>query len=177
VNSIKKIIFTLLLICIILVPINTACAFNFVEYLEEGESIFFLVALRENESLSLKVNHEPQRNFTLFLFDNRPVDTHVNPDLSLDSVLFTSSNAYNVSDQPKINFNSTSERIYYIQLILIKNGSSLFTLTSNRQLSRYYLPQIPGYHILVILSTSTLIVLTIIFKKRKLISVKQIKNN
>lgn len=165
----KKALILSLFILILMIPINSVAAFSFTDYLDEGDSIFFLVALRENETLHLKVNYEPQHNFSLFLFDSRPTESNVNPDATLNPKIFKSppTVAYNLSDQPSINYNATKEQIYYIQLILIKNGSALFTLISNKELSRYYLPQISGYPLLVISSIVVIFSTIFIFKKRK----------
>ncbi|TFF88270.1 MAG: hypothetical protein EU550_01610 [Promethearchaeota archaeon] len=173
-NFKKKILFLIIVIALI-IPINWAAAFNFIDYLEEGESIFFLVALKENDSLYLKVNHEPNKNFTLFLFNFRPTQTNINQDSTLDPSIFNVASAYNVSDQPSLRYNATSEKIYYIQLILIKNGSALFTLISNRDLSRYYLPQIRGFIPFIIFSVSVVLSGLFLFLKRKSIFVKKEK--
>ena len=72
----KKII--LLGLCILLsVPIINVSAFTYVDYIKDGNYVFFLVDIEDGNSVEFNVTHEGSGNFTLFLFNQRPTESHI----------------------------------------------------------------------------------------------------
>lgn len=148
-------------------------AFTHIDNLKNGNYIFFLTELQVNETLEITLNHEGSGNFTLFLFNRRPVDSKVNDDNTLKEDIFYSppTVAYSLNDVPYINYIAPVETVYYIEIILISGGPDTFTLTSTKDLTRYYLPLIPGFQLEIIVFTLIISIgLLILFYKRRMIN-------
>ncbi|MFX1419730.1 MAG: hypothetical protein ACFE9N_12485 [Promethearchaeota archaeon] len=126
--------------------------------------------METNETLELSLTHEGSGNFTLFLFKIRPEQSYVNSDNSLNEILFNNPPTvdFSVDDNPYINYTATATIIYYIEIILVSGGPDTFTLTANKDLTRYYLPIIPGFSLeyLVISILITIGIVIILYKKK-----------
>ncbi len=154
-------------------PITNILAFTYVDNVKNGNYVFFLVDLDVDENIELNVTHVGSGNFTLFLFNKRPTNSYVRNDNTLSVKIFNASIAYNLDDKPYINYTATVKKIYYIEIILISGGPDIFTLTCTKDLTRYYLPQIPGYQLPVLISSLIFILgLIIVLYKRKIKRVK-----
>jgi hypothetical protein len=163
----KKFLISALLIFLML-PISNTLAFEFKDKVNGGISVFFLVDLDVGENIVLSVSHEGDGNFMLFFFDTRPFESHVNLDKTLNPTIFDMSIAYDLSENPALNFTASQHQIYYMQIILLETDSDTFTLSSTKDLTRYYLPQIPGFQlefIAISLLLSSIIVMVVIKKK------------
>ncbi|MHA1805509.1 MAG: hypothetical protein ACTSU4_13410 [Promethearchaeota archaeon] len=159
---------TSLLIAFILVffPISTVVGYENVEKISESTSAFFLVNLNKGELLEIKVESLEGGWFGLFLFDERPEETHVNFDGTLDNEIYNKAILYDIGNEPTLIYIAENTQIYYIQLILLENGPDTYIITSNRELSRYYLPQLHGYSIPILLVSviSTMVFLFVKYK-------------
>jgi hypothetical protein len=170
----KKILVLSLLSLFLLIPASNVAGFNHVDNINEGISVYFLAHLKSTEYFEVNVTHIGDGNFTLFLFDSRPIESFVKTDKSLDSHIFDLAINYSIDDNPYIIHLINESRIYYIQLILVDNGPDTFFLYCNKELTRYYLPLIPGYSIGVIfLSLLLTISFIMIVKKRIYISINE----
>ncbi len=163
-----------------IVPINNAIAFTYIDNNNNGNYTFFLTDLDESQNIELSLMHTESGNFTLFLFNVRPVQSYVNNDNTLNKVIFNTppTVAYSLDDNPYINYTATEEKIYYIEIILVSGGPDTFYLTStitytngtviNKDLTRYYLPIIPGFQLELILFSLFLasVSIFIIYKRR-----------
>ena len=168
-----KKLFLLGSIFLLLFPITSVLAFTYVDNVKNGNYVFFLVDLDVDENIELNVTHVGSGNFTLFLFNKRPTNSYVKNDNTLSVKIFNASVAYNLDDNPYINYTAPLEKIYYIEIILISGGPDTFTLTSTKDLTRYYLPQIPGYQLpILIFSLIFALGLIIVLYKRKMKRVK-----
>jgi len=178
----KKIIL-LGLFLFLLAPIVNARGDLYIDYIKDGNYVFFLFDLEIDDNVEINVTHEGSGNFTLFLFNKRPTESNVKTDKTLNSKIFNSPPTVNHSldDNPYINYNSTVAKIYYIEVILVGGGPDTFTLTStitnsskelrkNQELTRYYLPIIPGFQLDVLFSVLifSIAVLFIFYKKKKI---------
>lgn len=126
-------------------PIANALAFVHIDRLNNSGSIFFLANLKPGETIQISLKPNGGGKFGIFLFNERPTDTNVNIDRTLNQKIFKNAVAYSLSANPTIAYKAPKETIYYVQVILISNGPDDFILTCNKELSRYYLPQIPGF--------------------------------
>lgn len=160
----------LILSLLLLLPISNSIAFTYIDNVNNGDYTFFLIDLQINDVLELNVTHTASGNFTLFLFNTRPEQSYVNPDKTLNLVIFNNppTVAYNLDDNPNINYNATEPKIYYIEVILVNSGPDTFTLTSNKDLTRYYLPIIPGFtsEYLIISLSFAIAIVFILYKKK-----------
>ena len=151
-------------------PIISATAFTYIDYIKDGNYTFFLVDLEEGHSIEINVTHEDSGNFTLFIFDHRPTKSFVKNDKTLNTEILNSPNtvAYNLGDNPYLNFTAQETLIHYIEIILVGNGPDTFTVNSNKDLTRYYLPIIPSYQIEFLLLALIISVgsILILYKKR-----------
>jgi len=155
-----------------LIPIASILGFEHIDNINDGISVFFLLDLEEGENLEINVTHTGDGNFTLFLFDSRPTESYVNDDKTLNPIIFQVALNYSIDDNPYINYTHTASesKIYYIELILVENGPDTFFLRVNKDdLTRYYLPIVPGFQIeLLILSSFLTVGLVLILYKRRI---------
>ena len=153
-----KKLFLLGSILFLLFPVTNTLAFTYVDSMKNGNYVFFLVDLLEGEDIHINVTRNHNGNFTLFLFNKRPSQSYVKTDKTLNLNIFNNppTVAYSLDDNPYIYYNATDTRIYYIEIILISGGPESFTLICNKELTRYYLPIIPGFQL-------ELLIFTIIF--------------
>ena len=157
-----------LLTLMTLIPTVSVFGFDHIDNINDGISVYFLVSLEADENIIINVTHTGEGNFTLFLYDSRPTESFLNLDNSLNSDIFDVAISYSIDDNPYINYTVSEDKIYYIELILIENGpDTFFFYCNNDELTRYYLPIIPGFQIdllvLTLILTSSLIIL---FKKK-----------
>jgi len=159
----KKLSVSILLLFII-IPINNAMAFTYIDNMKNGNYTFFLTDLEIDNNIELNITHTGSGNFTLFLFNSRPVQSYVNNDNTLNENIFNKTVAYSLEDSPYINYTATEEKIYYLEIILVSGGPDTLFLTStitysngtliDKDLTRYYLPIIPGFQLEIILLVS-----------------------
>jgi len=164
----RKYLAITLLTLMTLIPTISVFGFDHIDNINDGISVYFLVHLEPGENIEINVTHNDDGNFTLFLYDSRPTESFINIDNSLNPNIFNVAINYSLDDNPYINYTVSESKIYYIELILIENGpDTFFFYCNNDELTRYYLPIIPGYQIgfliLTLILTSSLIIL---FKKK-----------
>ena len=157
----------------LLVPIVNVEAFIHFDYIKDGNYAFFLFDLRTGNNTQISVNHDESGNFTLFLFNKRPVKSYVNADKTLSDNIFLNPSLvdYSLADNPIINYTSPDTKIYYVEIILVGGGPDAYNLTilpDGYTVTRYYLPIIPGYRLEFILLSIVLAVgiTLLLFKKR-----------
>jgi len=152
-----------------LIPMVSILGFEYIDNINDGISVYFLVDLEMGENIEINVTHTGDGNFTLFLFGSRPTQTYVNDDKTLNPNIFQVALNYSIEDNPYINYTVSQTKIYYIELILIDNGPDTFFLSSNiDELTRYYLPIVPGFQVelLIITSFLTIGLVLILYKRR-----------
>jgi len=162
----------LLGLCILLsVPIISVSAFTYIDYIKDGNYVFFLVDIEDGNSVEFNVTHEGSGNFTLFLFNQRPTESHVKEDKTLNADIFNKPQtmAYNLDDNPYINFTASKSQIYYIEIILAGDGPDTFTISCTEDLTRYYLPIISSFRLeYIMLSLFFAVALIFMLNKKKL---------
>ncbi|MFX1357203.1 MAG: hypothetical protein ACFFA8_07935 [Promethearchaeota archaeon] len=164
----KKIVIISVVLLFTLIPVSNALAFEHIDNIDDGISVFFLVNLEADEVIEVNVTHANDGNFTLFLFDRRPNKDYISFDKTLDEEIFDIAINYSLAENPYIMHNATQSKIYYFQLILLENGPDTFFLNCNKELTRYYLPIIDGYHLnLLLISGLCSISLIILLKVNK----------
>ncbi len=163
----KKIVLFCSLVFLV-VPIINVKAFTYVDYIKDGNYAFFLFDLGAGNSTEISVTHNDNGNFTLFLFDSRPIDAYVKADKSLDNRIFGNVINYSLIDSPYINFTAVQTKIYYIEVVLVGGGPDTYNLTCTEDLTRYYLPIIPGFQTELLLFSSILSIglILILYKKK-----------
>ncbi|MFX0024669.1 MAG: hypothetical protein ACFE9S_20345, partial [Candidatus Hermodarchaeota archaeon] len=83
----KKISLSILLLFLV-IPINNAMAFSYIDNMKNGNYIFFLTDLDVDVNIELNVTHAGSGNFTLFIFNTRPLQAYINDDNSLNDNIF-----------------------------------------------------------------------------------------
>ena len=160
-----------ILVLMTLVPIVSIFGFEHINNINDSISVYFLVDLELGENIEINVTHTGNGNFTLFLFGSRPTQSYVNDDKTLNPNIFQVALNYSVEDNPYINYTASQSKIYYIELILLDNGPDTFFLRSNiDELTRYYLPIVPGYQmelVFIALAISTILLLLYKMKSMK----------
>jgi hypothetical protein len=163
------------LISLLIFCIPKVNAFEYIDNIEDGISVYFLVSLDEGENLEVNITHSGTGNFTLFLFDFRPYTSHVDLDNKLNNEIYDVAINYSLSDNPYINYTISESHIYYIQILLIENGPDTFFLFCNHELTRYYLPIIPSYNVPLIIALISLIVPLILVSIKKKLRIKSLQ--
>ena len=162
----------LVVISLLIVCIPKVNAFEYIDNIEDGISVYFLVNLDVGQNLEVNVTHSGAGNFTLFLFDFRPYKSYVNLDNSLNNEIYDAALNYSLSENPYINYSISESHIYYIQIILLDNGPDTFFLNCNHDLTRYYLPTIPGYNVYLVIALFSLAVPLILISVKKKLKIK-----
>ncbi len=142
--------------------------------IDKGAPIFYLFSMNKSESIQIQIISQNSGNYSLFLFDTRPIQTYVNPDGSLNPIIFNISTAKNITVNPFLKYTtpSTSDvKLYYIEVILLNETSDLFYISSTKKLSRYYIPQIPGFPFYLIIGVlfGSFGLLSLIIVRKKLL--------
>jgi len=164
----RKLLLLSMLVLFVFIPTRTY-AFDHIDEINNGISVFFLIDLNASETIEINVTHTGSGNFELFLFDTRPVDSYIYYDNTLNPEIYNHAINYSINDNPYINYTVSSLQIYYIQLVLLENGPDTFILYCNKDLVRYYLPTIPGYNVeLILLTLVASLSIILIFGKKKL---------
>jgi len=163
----KKIAIISVILLFTLIPVSNVLAFEYIDNIDDGISVFFLVNLKADELIEVNVTHANDGNFTLFLFDRRPNKDYINFDKTLDVEIFDIAINYSLTENPYIIYNATQSIIYYFQIILLENGPDTFFLNCNKDLTRYYIPIIDGYHLIFLLFSGLLSILLIVFFRIK----------
>jgi hypothetical protein len=127
-------------------------AFVHLDYIKDGNYAFFLFDLQTGNNTQISVIHDDSGNFTLFLFNKRPVKSYVRADKTLDENIFSNPSLvdFSLDDNPFINYTSPETKIYYIEIILVSGGPDSYSLTilpDGYTVTRYYLPIIPGFRL------------------------------
>ncbi|MFX0031801.1 MAG: hypothetical protein ACFE8V_00635 [Promethearchaeota archaeon] len=162
----KKLVFPLIILSL-LVWFPTVQGYQYSDNINEGISVFFLIALDEGETIEVNVTHSGTGNFTMFLFNQRPVDSYVSFDKTLNREIFNIAINFSLEENPYMYYNATESKIYYFQIILLDDGPDTYFIYSDKELTRYYLPIIPGYHVLLVSSLIIMISGLLAFKFRK----------
>ena len=163
------------LLLFVFIPTKTY-AFDHIDDINNGISVFFLVDLNASDTIEINVTHTGTGNFELFLFDSRPVESHINYDNSLNPEIYNKAINYSTADNPYINYTVSSLQIYYIQLVLLENGPDTFILHSNYDLVRYYLPSIPGFNFELIIFTLAISITLFLIIRKKVVKSNFLKN-
>jgi hypothetical protein len=151
-----------------LIPTVSVFGFEHIDNINNGISVYFLVHLDVGENIEINVTHTGEGNFTLFLYDTRPTESFLNIDNTLNPDIFDVAIIYSIDDNPYINYTVSNSKIYYIELILLENGPDTFFFYCNQDdLTRYYLPIIPGYDIGFLILTFVVISSLIVLLKKK----------
>ncbi|MFX0134682.1 MAG: hypothetical protein ACFFDN_13665 [Candidatus Hodarchaeota archaeon] len=165
----KKLLLSILLL-FLLIPTNNTVAFTFIDNLNDGNYIFFLIDLDTGDNLELNITHSGSGNFTLFIFNSRPIQSYVNDDKTLNHQIFdnTALVDYDLGDNPYINYTAPDAKIYYMEIILVNGGPDTFTLDANKDLTRYYLPIISSFKLefLLISLIFTVSIISILYKRK-----------
>ncbi len=164
----KKILIFPLLIFMLFVWAPLVKGYEYSDNINEGISVYYLTALDVGETIEVNVTHLGDGNFTLFLFDERPLESYVNFDKTLNKEIFNITINYSLDENPYLFYNASESKIYYFQLTLLDTGPDTFFIYSDKELTRYYLPIIPGYYLLILIILIPVItgLLMVISKKK-----------
>ena len=155
---------------------------NFVDQyqLQQGTSRLYVVNLTSNANLFINCSAYYKGVFYIYIFDERPLDSHVLRDGSIDASITENAAAYNetpslvfsedLNDTVSfitLNYTAPSYRLYYVEIILVENGPDTFRLESSYAMQAYYIPFIPGYNLEILASCAVFAIFLIFFKIRK----------
>ncbi len=164
----KKILIFPLLIFMLFIWAPLVKGYEYSDNINEGISVYYLTALDVGETIEVNVTHLGDGNFTLFLFDERPFESYVNFDKTLNNEIFNIAINYSLDENPYLFYNASESKIYYFQLTLLDSGPDTFFIYSDKELTRYYLPIISGYYLLILIILIPVItgLLMVISKKK-----------
>lgn len=142
----------LVTIAFLLLPATLARADAQPENLYTGSSAFYVFSLEANSTVQISLNHSGNGDFKLYLLIAAPTSEQINENSSaiIGDYSF---------DRLQVVYTTNYTRMFFVQVKLVSNGPDVFWLTSTRdgdtlELTRYYLPQIPGFPIEILILTS-----------------------
>ncbi|TXT65052.1 MAG: conserved exported protein of unknown function [Promethearchaeota archaeon] len=168
----QRILIFVLFILLLFIPFGHVKAFEDAVEIEENTPVFYLFSLEKDAPLNnikIDISREKKGNISVFLFDRRPMTSYITPNQTLDDAIFSDSINFTESETPSLNVTASEAKIYYLEILIFANGSDILYVQSNRELSRYYLPSIPGFPLAIMLGT-IIISVSVLFitQKRKL---------
>ena len=155
---------------------------NFVDQyqLQQGTARFYVVNLTSNANLSINCTAYYKGVFYVYFFNERPENSHILRDGSIDASITDNAVAYNETSSLifsedlndtvsfiTLNYTAPSNRLYYVEIILFENGPDTFRLESTYAMQAYYIPFIPSYNIEILISCAIFATFLIFFKIRK----------
>ncbi|MHA1819810.1 MAG: hypothetical protein ACTSU2_10645 [Promethearchaeota archaeon] len=114
--------------------------------LQTYDSRFYITYLNASEILELNLSSKFEGRFDIFIYDERPMQTYVTLN-GYDNRIFNVSVAYNTSTslEKSLVYNASKDGFYYVQIVCIENGPDSYILQSNKELTLYFIPFVPGY--------------------------------
>ena len=128
--------------------------FTYQDRINTSNSVFFMNSMEEGDYIQVSLSAGGEGIFGVFLFHERPMETYVNFDRSIDPQIYDKAIAYEIGSVNFIEYTANASKIYYLQIILIEKGPDFYFIQCNRELSRYYLPLIPGYPLEILVFSS-----------------------
>jgi hypothetical protein len=165
----KRILVVVLFILLLFIPFGHVKAFEDAVEIEENSPVFYLFSLEKDAPLNnikIDFSREKKGNISVFLFDRRPMSSYINTNQTLDDAIYLDSINYTESETPSLNITASEAKIYYLEILIFVNGSDILYVQSTKELSRYYLPNIPGFPFAIIFGT-ILISISILFLAKK----------
>jgi len=161
--------FLMILLPLIYVTSNSEPYNDYAIEIEEKTPIFYLFSLNANDSVEIQLSRDKIGNISVFLFSNRPMNSYITVNQTLDEAIYENSIINKTSQNPIINYTASQSKIYYLEILIFSNGSDILRIKSTRSLSRYYLPQISGFPVIIFNATILFSVLILIlYQKRKI---------
>jgi len=100
----KKILILPLLALLLFIWVPSVQGYEYSDNINEGISVYYLTALDVGESIEVNVTHLGDGNFTIFLFDERPLESYVNFDKTLNKEIFNIAINYSLDENPYLLF-------------------------------------------------------------------------
>ncbi|TXT62176.1 MAG: hypothetical protein BAJALOKI1v1_1010004 [Promethearchaeota archaeon] len=142
---------------------------------DKGTPAFYLTPILMNTTMELQVYSQNFEMYGIFIFAARPTESYLKPDETLDPKIFVNPYLlnYTFNVNPKINFTAPITGIYYIEIFLLTAEEDIYYVISTAPLSRYYIPEIPGFPVGITIGTMIgAILLTVVLYKKKILNIK-----
>ena len=143
-------------------PVRSTPETTFTEQfrLENASTRYYIASLDLNETWSLNCTGLYEGKYYLYLFQERPVSSHMFDNGSIDPEILNAALTYNVTPSQifsdalndtvyttSVNFTASTATVYYLQIILVEGGPDTFILFSSVEFQAYYIPFIAGYSV------------------------------
>lgn len=182
----KVLIIAWALIFVIYLPLNATVSaqdseiFSDTFSLQTRDSRFYVVHLEDNEHFELNLSAVNKGEFDVFLFSIRPNNTYVLWD-DYDPKIFELAEVYDTSVGPFSHIEYTApastvfgSKLYYIQVVMVANGTDTFNLNASKHMEVYFIPFLPGFSIEGLYFTGALMVGIIYLRLRKKIELSKV---
>ena len=126
--------------------------------LENVSTRYYVASLELNETWSINCTGLFTGKFYLYLFQDRPLSSHMLENGSIDPEILNVASVYNITPSAifsdvlndtvcstSLEFEATTATLYYLQIILVEGGPDTFVLSSSVEFQAYYIPFIAGY--------------------------------
>ncbi|MFX1395931.1 MAG: hypothetical protein ACFFAS_02685 [Promethearchaeota archaeon] len=138
------------------------------ENLYTGKSAFYIFSMDVNSTIQINLNHSGSGVFELYLLNVPPQSENINENSSIVVGTYT-------PDRLQVNYNATASALYFLQVKLIDNGPDVFWLSAIRDsediaLTRYYIPQISGFPVEIMVITFFIGISVIYIIKKKVLN-------
>lgn len=165
--------FLIILLPLIDVTSNSDIYNDYAIEIEENTPIFYLFSLNANDSVEIQLSRDKIGNISVFLFSNRPMNSYITVNQTLDEAIYKNSITNKTSQNPTLNYTAPQSKIFYLEILIFSNGSDILRIRSTRSLSRYYLPQISGFPFIIFSGTILFSVLVLIINKKRKIEISK----
>ncbi len=139
---------------------------------DKGTPVFYLSPIFFNQTIEIQTFSQNFEVYGIFIFAARPTESYLKPDETLDPKIFVNPFLlnYTFGVNPVLNFTAPILNIYYIEIFLLSAEEDIFYIFSTAALSRYYIPEIPGFPLGITIGVMIgSILITIVFYKKKLV--------
>jgi hypothetical protein len=143
---------------------------------DKGTPVFYLSPILMNETIQIQIISQNFEMYGIFIFAARPTESYLKPDETLDPRIFINPFLLNFTFgvNPVLNFTAPILNIYYIEIFLFTAEEDIFYVLSTAPLSRYYIPEIPGFPLGITIGTmiGSILIITLFYKKKLVKKVK-----
>jgi hypothetical protein len=138
---------------------------------EKGTPIFYSSPILVNQSSQIKIYSSNVETYGVFVFAGKPSETYLKTDETFDPKIFLNPFLleYTIGVNPVFNFTASFTSMYYFEIFLLSAEEDTFYVYSSSPLSRYNIPEIPGFPVSITVGVLIgSIFITILFYKKKL---------
>jgi hypothetical protein len=138
--------------------------------LEQGATRYYVTTLDVNETWKIDVTSVYEGIFEIYLYSERITEyTYQYEAVASNNsgIKIFSTSLNDTVNFVSANYTAKVKQMYYLEIVLVKNGPDTFVLKSSHSVQTYFIPFIPGYPIEIIMICGVFTIFILIRKFRK----------